>query len=201
MIGYVARVLRHLFYERSYERYYSADTWEKRWAGGYGVAEGKEAERYGALLTLMCRHAGDGPVLDAGCGDGVLEQDFRTVSPARVVAIDYSLEAIERANTRNVPDCSFLQADYREFTPTDRFPLIVLNESLYYVKDSVGVLRSLARWLTREGVFIISMFDTLVTRRIWKTLVSPYETLQDVEIRDRATGRKWRIRVLRPTRP
>jgi len=51
------------------------------------------------------------------------------------VGIDYSLEAIERAKTRQVPNCSFAQSDYREFTPTERFPVIVLNESLYYVED------------------------------------------------------------------
>ncbi len=198
MIGYVTRILRHLFYERSYERYYSSAAWEKKWAGGYGLAEGKEEERYGALLTLMCRHAADGPILDAGCGDGVLEQVFRTVSRVQVVGIDYSLEAIERAKARQIPDCSFAQADYREFAPAERFPLIVLNESLYYVEDSLGVLRSLSRWLADDGVFIVSMFDTLVTRRIWKAVESTYERLQDVEIQHRVTGRRWRIRVLRP---
>jgi hypothetical protein len=74
----------------------------------------------------------------------------------------------------------------------------VLNESLYYVDDPVGVLRSLCRWLAPDGVFIVSMFDTLVTRRIWKALASTYKTLEDVEVRDRATARKWHIRVLRP---
>jgi trans-aconitate methyltransferase len=198
MIGYVARILRHVFYERSYARYYSAAVWEQRWTRGYGVAEGKERERYGALLTLMCRYAADGPILDAGCGDGVLEQHFRSVSPVRVVGIDYSLEAIERATARSVPGCVFAQADYREFAPAERFPLIVLNESLYYVDDFLGVLRSLARWLAEDGVFIVSMFDTLVTRRIWRALASTYEKLEDVEVRDQATARKWRIRVLRP---
>ena len=149
----------------------------------------------------MGRYAADGPILDAGCGDGVLEQAFRDVSRVRIVGIDYSLEAIERAKARRVADCSFVQADYREFTPTERFPLIVLNESLYYVEDFLAVLRSLSRWLAADGVFIISMFDTLVTRRIWKAVASSYETLQDVEIRHRATGRRWRIRVLRPTLP
>jgi trans-aconitate methyltransferase len=201
MIGYVARILRHLFYERSYERYYSAAAWERRWAGGYGVAEGKEEERYDALLTLMCRYAGDGPILDAGCGDGVLEQAFRAVSPVRVVGIDYSLEAVERAKARQIPNCSFAQSDYREFMPAERFPLIVLNESLYYVEDFVGVLRSLSRCLTGDGVFIVSMFDTLVTRRIWKVVASTYETGASVEIQHRATGRRWRIQVLRPTPP
>ena|SRR3989440_1841338 len=201
MIGYVARMLRHLFYERSYARYYSSAAWEKRWAGGYGLVEGKEEERYGALLTLMCRYAADGPILDAGCGDGVLEQAFRTVSRVRVVGIDYSLEAIERAKARAVADCSFAHADYREFTPAERFPLIVLNESLYYVEDFLAVLRSLSRWLAADGVFIISMFDTIVTRRIWKAVASSYETLHGVEVRDRATGWRFRIRVLRPTQP
>jgi len=63
------------------------------------------------------------------------------------------------------------------------------------------VLRSLSRWLAADGVFIISMFDTIVTRRIWKAVASSYETLHGVEIRDRASGWRFRIRVLRPTQP
>jgi trans-aconitate methyltransferase len=201
VIGYVTRVLRHLLYERSYGRYYSAATWEQRWARGYGEVEGSEEERYDALLALMCRHGGAGPILDAGCGDGVLEQRFRTVSGLRVVGIDYSREAVARAQARRIPECTFASADYREFTPTERFPAIVLNEALYYADDPLGVLRSLARWLAADGVFVVSMFDTLVTRRIWKALESTHETLDDVKVRRRTTGRRWRIRVLRPTRP
>jgi trans-aconitate methyltransferase len=198
MIGYATRILRHLFYERSYERYYTAGTWEQRWAGGYGVVEGQEQERYAALLELMRRYAAAGPVLDAGCGDGVLEEAFRKVSPVRVVGIDYSLAAIEKARERGIRDCLFAQADYRQFAPVERYPLIVLNESLYYVEDFQGVLDSLARWLTSGGVFVVSMFDTLVTRRIWKVLASTHRTLESVEIQHPSTGRRWRIQALSP---
>jgi trans-aconitate methyltransferase len=117
------------------------------------------------------------------------------------VGIDYSPEAVGRAQARGIPDCTFATTDYREFTPAERFPVIVLNEALYYADDPLGVLRSLARWLTADGVFVVSMFDTLVTRRIWKALESTHEMLDDVKVQRRTTGRRWRIRVLRPARP
>jgi trans-aconitate methyltransferase len=117
------------------------------------------------------------------------------------VGIDYSGEAVARAQARRIPECTFATVDYREFSPAERFSLVVLNEALYYADDPLGVLRSLARWLSADGVFIVSMFDTLVTRRIWKALESTYEMLDDVKVRRRTTGRRWRIRVLRPIRP
>lgn len=73
----------------------------------------------------------------------------------------------------------------------------MLNESLYYVEDFLGVMHNLSRWMAQNGVFIVSMFDTRVTRRIWKTLALAYVKLQGVEIRDDGAGLNWRIRVLR----
>jgi trans-aconitate methyltransferase len=191
------RVLRHLFTERSYERYYSPAGWDDMWTAGYTLDGLNEDGRYGALITLMCRHAEGGPILDAGCGDGLLEAKFRAVSPAHAVGIDYSHEAVAHAKARNILDCTFVQADYRDFRPEERFRLIVLNESLYYVADAPGVMTSLTRWLTPNGVFIVSMFDSRVTRRIWRMLARGYVSVQGVEIRDERTHLKWRIRVLR----
>ena len=191
------RVLRHLFTDRSYERYYSPVGWDDMWATGYTLEDVKEDGRYGALVTLMCRHAAGGPILDAGCGDGLLEAKFRAVSAARVLGIDYSHEAVAQAKTRNIPDCAFVQGDYREFRADEPFPLIVLNESLYYVADAPGVMTSLTRWLTPDGVFIVSMFESRVTRRIWRALARGHVSVQGVEIRDEGARRRWHLRVLR----
>jgi 2-polyprenyl-3-methyl-5-hydroxy-6-metoxy-1,4-benzoquinol methylase len=201
MIPYTARVLdsvRRRFTERSFARYFSPEIWQENWAGGYRLDEIKEDGRYGTLLSLMGRYAAGGPILDVGCGDGILEEKFcAAVSvPVSVLGIDYSLAAIQRANARKIPHCEFLQADYREFESNQRFPLIVLNESLYYVDDFPRVMRDLSRWLTQDGVFIVSMYDTRVTRRIWKALDRTHPKLQGFAIRDEGTGERWIIRVL-----
>src|SRR4029453_3915448 len=117
-----------------------------------------------------------------------------------VVGIDYSPAAIERANARKIPHCEFLQVDYREFQSKQLFPLIFLNESLYYVDDFPRVMHDLSRSLSQTGVFIVSMYDTRVTRRIWKALDRTHEKLQGVEIRDESTRESWIVRVLAPYR-
>ena len=60
------------------------------------------------------------------------------------------------------------------------------------------VMRNLARTLKRDGVFIISMFDTLITRRLWKALDRSYVRLQGIVVRDEASAIVGRVRVLRP---
>jgi 2-polyprenyl-3-methyl-5-hydroxy-6-metoxy-1,4-benzoquinol methylase len=201
LIGYVRRKfagVRRRFTERSYARYFSAEVWQGNWARGYGLNETKEDGRYGTLLRLMDRYAAGGPVLDVGCGDGILEERFCAAVPVDIVGIDYSPAAIARANARNIPNCKFLQADYRDFRSAQRFPLIVLNESLYYVEEFTRVMRDLSGRLAHDGVFIVSMYDTRVTRRIWKALDRTHVKLQGIDIRDEATGERWTIRVLRP---
>ncbi len=192
------RTLRHLTVERSYEKYYSADRWEHDWSGSYDLDKPKEDGHYGALLAIMRRYDRGGPLLDAGCGDGLLEELFRPFSQSRILAFDYSQAALDRARARQVSGCVFEHADSRTYRPSERCSTVILNESLYYIEDYLGVMQNLSRGLKPDGVLIVSMYDTLITRRIWKALDRAYARVQGVEIRDEASGQLWHIRVLRP---
>lgn len=192
------RVLRHLFLDHSYADYYSAEIWEQKYRAGYELNATKEDGRYGALVGVLLRYQGQGPILDAGCGDGLLEEWLRRSSDVRMVGIDYASSAIEAARGRNIPDTEFVCADYRSFVPREKYNAIVLNEALYYIDDYLDVLRVLSGHLAEDGLLVISMFETLVTARIWKALRADYELVQGVSVRDEASGQGWRIRVLRP---
>jgi len=191
------RTLRHLTVERSYEPYYSADRWEKDWSGSYDLDTPKEDGHYGALLALVRRYDRGGPILDAGCGDGLFEQILRPMTQSRLLAFDYSPAALERARARHVPNCEFFQADSRTYQPSEPCSVVILNESLYYLEDYLGVMQNLSRGLKPDGVLIVSMYDTLITRRIWKALDRAYKPVQGVTVRDEKTNQQWRIRVLR----
>jgi len=200
LTSHAARVfdrVRRRFTERSYARYFSAEVWQKNWLGDHRLNEIKEDGRYGTLLKLMDRYAAGGPILDVGCGDGLLEEGFRPALPVEITGIDYARAAIARASARNIPHANFLQADYRDFRSKERYSVIVLNESLYYVEEFSRVMHDLSRWLTDEGVFIVSMYDTRITRRIWKVLERTHVKVQGIEITDEGTGERWLIRVLR----
>jgi SAM-dependent methyltransferase len=192
------RAIRHLTVERSYEPSYPLDRWEKDWAGRYDLDVPKEDGHYGVLLALLRRYDRGGPILDAGCGDGLLEHLFRPLSASRMLAFDYSQAAVDRALARGLPGCEFFRADSRYYQPAERCSIVILNESLYYIEDYLGVMRNLSRGLKPDGVLIVSMYDTLINRRIWKALGHSYARLQGVAVRDEGTGVLWHIRVLRP---
>ncbi len=192
------RTVRHLTVERSYEQYYPAGRWEQDWAGRYDLDVPKEDGHYGALLALMRRYDRGGPILDAGCGDGLLEQIFRPLSTSRILAFDYSHAALERARARNLAGCEFFHADSRQYQGSELCSAVILNESLYYIEDYLGVMRNLSRCLKPDGVLIVSMYDTLITRRIWSALDRAYLRIQGIAVRDESSGLLWRIRVLRP---
>ena len=46
------------------------------------------------------------------------------------------------------------------------------------------VMRDLSQWLTADGVFIVSMYDTRITRRIWRELDRTHVKIQGIESRD-----------------
>ena len=198
---FLERVFRHLFWDKSYQRYYSADTWNQSYVDGYDLDVQNQDGRYGVLLTLLRRYERAGPVLDAGCGDGVLASRIRQVSEVKLLGVDYADAAIERARSKGLRNCEFISADLRAFRPREKFSVIIFNESLYYLENAVSLLRSLEVHLSENGVFLISMFETLVTMRIWRSLRGRYQLLQGVQVRDETSRRSWRVRVLRPKEP
>ena len=149
---------------------------------------------------MIRRFEGRGPILDAGCGDGLLEQQLSRFSDARIVGIDYSQSAIATATARRLLNCEFICSDYRAFRPQERFSVVVFNEALYYVEDYLATVEHLSGFLVDGGVLVISMFETRVTSRIWKALKGRYRYLQGALIQDETTGTRWRIRVLQPLR-
>ena len=198
-LGLINRAVRH-FIPRSKEPYFSSDKWNDSWSSGYDLNIAQEDGRYGTLIALMRRYERGGPLLDVGCGDGLLEEWYRKVSGVRMVAFDYSATAIERAKTRHLPDVDFCCADSRTFKPEHQCSVVVLNESLYYVDDYLGLMRNLSRTLKGEGVFIVSMHHTRITKRIWKNVLRSYTLLQGVAVSNESTDGLWHIRVLRSSK-
>jgi len=197
VLGRINRALRHVI-PLSKEPYYSSEKWNDSWSRGYDLNIAQEDGRYGTLMALMRRYEGGGPILDVGCGDGLLEEWYRKLSGVPMVAFDYSATAIERARARRLPNVDFLCADSRTFRPEQQFSIIVLNESLYYVDDYLGIMKDLSHTLRADGVFIVSMHDARITSRIWRNVLRAYTPLQGVTVKDESTGGLWRIRLLRP---
>jgi 2-polyprenyl-3-methyl-5-hydroxy-6-metoxy-1,4-benzoquinol methylase len=198
LLSIINRVFRHVVPLRSKERYYSSGKWNDSWSHGYDLDRREEDARYGTLLALMRRYEKEGPLLDVGCGDGLLEEKYRQISSVPIVAFDYSASAIERARGRGLTNVEFLCADSRTFRPQQLFSVIVLNESLYYVDDYLIMMEALSKTLTPDGVFVVSMHATRLSKKIWNHIRASYISPQGVALKHEPTGCVWHVRLLQP---
>jgi predicted TPR repeat methyltransferase len=76
-----------------------------RWAETYDAEMARAGYRHPSVgLALLARHAprGTGPVLDAGCGTGLLGEWLGILGFSRVEGLDLSQGMLERAAARNV---------------------------------------------------------------------------------------------------
>ena len=195
------RVFRHFFMDQSAERYYSAELWQKKYAVDNYEQElslPDEDGRFGALMAVLRRYDRGGPLLDAGCGDGLLWQKYRPLSESKLIGIDYAPAAIQKARSRGLPNVVFETSDYHQFRVPEPCSVIVFNESLYYSDDYLLVLASMEKALKPDGLLVISMWENAIMRRMWRRLEAMYQPIHAVRIIDEGSRKRWRIVVYPP---
>jgi SAM-dependent methyltransferase len=134
-------------------------------------------------------------ILEVGCGSGRLLQLLQRIGFERYFGIDISSEAISRAAALNVPNSSFQVADARTFSTDERFDFIVFNEVAYYFERPLEVLLRCSEFLHEDGAIIISMYDFILSRIIWRQLDRVFTTLDRNTVQNRK-GHKWQIRMI-----
>jgi 2-polyprenyl-3-methyl-5-hydroxy-6-metoxy-1,4-benzoquinol methylase len=141
-------------------------------------------------------HKAAGTVLDIGCGTGLLRSRLEGVPFAEYVGVDLSEAAIEEARARDYARSRFVVGDA---TTSDlgRFDVIVLNEVLYYVDDGAEFVRRVAAMVRADGLVLVSMWRHPGDHRLWKTVGSMLQVVDQVEIRNRTNGRAWIVACCR----
>ena len=137
----------------------TAESWDEEYRRGRWTFLRMSAERprYSVIVGLLA----DSPspsVLDVGCGEGVLYQQFRPYGCSRYLGLDLSHEAIDRATAGAGPDATFVQADAGTFQADGPFDAIVFNEMLYYLPEPLQAVRRYACALAPGGRIIVSMW-------------------------------------------
>ena len=81
---------------------------------------------------------------------------------------------------------------------TERFGVVVLNESLYYSENPRDLFERAVSWLSEEGVVIVSIFRQLAgSRRVWSQVEAvPTKPLAACSVTGDTTGYTWDIRVM-----
>lgn len=110
------------------------------------------------LLDRFAERVRDrGPVLDIGCGPGIVARYLRH-RQVQVTGVDLSLGMVERARALN-PGIDFVQGDMRSLdVPDGALGGIVGFYSIIHIPpdDVVAVLRELRRALRPDGLLLLS---------------------------------------------
>ncbi len=109
------------------------------------------------------------------------------------VGIDISQEAVQRALSR-YPSASFIIADIEKYQTDDVFDMIIFNESLYYTKRPVNVMKKYEKSLKPNGIFIVSMCDYTGHSEIQKRIDARYKCLERSSVTN-ANNQRWNIGV------
>jgi trans-aconitate 2-methyltransferase len=97
--------------------------------------------------------------VDLGCGPGNSTELLVTRYPdAEVVGVDSSSDMLHQAR-KQVPKCSFVQADISTWTPADRVDLLFANGVFQWIPDHLTVLRRLMQSMPEASVFATQIPD------------------------------------------
>jgi SAM-dependent methyltransferase len=173
-----------------------AARWDYQYAVGKWEKLKGEQSRIAATAAFLRRHAPGGSVLEIGCGEALLQRELGANPYARWIGVDISEIAVARAQAFAGPTVSYVLADMETFDPADQFDAIVFTESIYYSPACAPLLRRYATWLKPNGVFIISIFRTKRSARVWQEIHS-VTTQVETGVTSADAGH-WDCEVLRP---
>ncbi len=104
-------------------------------------------------------------LLDLCCGSGMVSE-YYAAKGARVTGIEFSKEAVTRANQRKVKyefQAEFEQGDAQKLRfPNDSFDIVSVHDGLHHVKDPAKAVREMAR-VSRKGIIIIEPAKSFIT--------------------------------------
>lgn len=174
----------------------SPDVWNRQYSEGQWskLTAPEEREHYDEVvskaLSLGNRRIN---ILDLGCGDGALFGYFINNDGGDFYyrGVDLSQEAISMAKNK-YKSVDFEVSDIEAYTSTLSYDVIILNESLYYLRRPLKEMKNLEKLLTSSGRFIISMCDYAGHDSIWSLLEENYSCLSKKNLIN-SRGQIWRV--------
>jgi 2-polyprenyl-3-methyl-5-hydroxy-6-metoxy-1,4-benzoquinol methylase len=175
--------------------------WEEQYRSGFWnyLNDASEIAHYMVIVGYVQHFSANPTILDVGCGHGRLLQLLRPYPFKSYLGVDFSAEAIRRAQALASGGARFERVDFEDFVPAGRHDVIIFNESIYYAPRPEKLLRRYMTALTTDGVMIVSMCQNRWQGPIWTMLQSAAAIVHSTAV----TSEKdltWHVRVLRPYR-
>jgi SAM-dependent methyltransferase len=108
------------------------------------------------------KYAKNGSILDLGCGPGNTANELDSGAYESYVGVDISEAALTKARKRTEENGrtaknSFLQGDFINYEPSQKFDVILFRESIYHVPMGKikETLDRFSKYLSDGGVFVI----------------------------------------------
>ena len=141
------------------------------------------------MIKLSDMKEGD-KILDVGCGTGVLVDFIREVNKlGEIYEVDCSQKMLNMSRAKNYNDSHimYLKLDIENGISDEKFDIIILYNSLAYLKNKIETLECLARNNLNKGGRIvifhnygenqINLFHSCGDRRISNACLPPFENL------------------------
>jgi 2-polyprenyl-3-methyl-5-hydroxy-6-metoxy-1,4-benzoquinol methylase len=173
--------------------------WEEQYRSGVWdyLDSASELAHYMVIVGYVQHFCANPAILDVGCGHGRLLELLQPYPLHNYLGVDFSAEAIHRAQSLASEGVRFERVDFEKYVPPDRYDVIVFNESIYYSPRPEEVLRRYMSALTLDGVMIVSMCQNRWQRSIWTALESVAEIVHSTAVTNEQ-DLTWHVRVLRP---
>ena len=176
------------------------ELWEEQYRSGVWdyLDSASEIAHYMVIVGYVQQFCPNTAILDVGCGHGRLFQLLQAYPFRNYLGVDFSAEAVKRAQASAQGAAHFERVDFEEFVPPDTYDAIIFNESIYYSSRPEKVLRRYMSALTPNGVMIVSMCQNRWQGSIWTALESVAEIVHSTAVTNER-DLTWHVRVLRPS--
>lgn len=157
--------------------------WNREFSGGRWTC--LEDTAGDCVYRLVEKYSNGGSILDLGCGSGNTGEELDISKYEAYIGVDVSGVAIRTARERakasgKDKQNSYHQSDILKYVPYDKYDVILLRDSIYYlpVAKAKLLLDRYSVYLADNGVFVVRMYDRDKAKKYVDHIQSNYKLVE-----------------------